>query len=93
MFKSRSLRRVFRRTPGKRLALQYRPRKPGKAHCAKCGRELLGVPAKKRIALARVPKAKRRPERMFGGVLCSSCTRDYLKQQARKGMSAEVASA
>jgi len=73
---TRSLRRVKKRTPGGRLIVQYKKRKPKIAHCAKCKRMLQGVPRKRLIM--KVPKTGRRPERPYGGVLCSSCSRKLI---------------
>ncbi len=83
MFKSRSLRRVKIRTPGNRLVTHYEPRKPGVAHCAICGAELKGVPRERKHKLKRLGKTEKRPSRAYGGVLCSKCAREVIKQKAR----------
>ncbi|MBI4983390.1 50S ribosomal protein L34e, partial [Candidatus Woesearchaeota archaeon] len=31
-----------------------------------------------------MPKTKKRPQRPYGGVLCSACTRKLLQQRARE---------
>jgi large subunit ribosomal protein L34e len=73
--KSRSLRRVFVRSPGAKTKLQYRKRKPSKAKCASCGKALAGVARERPYKMQNMPKTKKRPQRPFGGKLCSKCTR------------------
>ncbi|MCR8472720.1 MAG: 50S ribosomal protein L34e [Candidatus Korarchaeota archaeon] len=73
-YRSRSLRRRNIRTPGGRLVVHYKKKIKGKAHCAICGKELSGVPREAKEH----PKSSRRPERPYGGFLCSSCLQRYL---------------
>jgi large subunit ribosomal protein L34e len=82
--RSRTLRRVFRRTPGGRTVLQYKKRKPSKATCAVCGKNLAGVPRERPYKMMRMAKTKKRPERKFGGMLCSACSRRKIIAAARK---------
>lgn len=82
--KSRTFRRVFRKTPGGRTILMYKKRKPSKAHCACCGRVLNGVPRERPYVIKKLPKTQRRPERPYGGMLCSACTRKRIIEEARK---------
>jgi large subunit ribosomal protein L34e len=77
-YKSHSFRRVSRRTPGGRVSHQYKLRKPGKAHCADCGCPLSGVANERPRKMQNMPKSKKRPSRLFGGVLCSKCMRKQL---------------
>lgn len=73
--RSRTFRRVFRRTPGGNVSLQFKKRKPSKAKCGSCQAELKGVPRERPAVMRGLAKTKKRPERPFGGVLCSACTR------------------
>jgi large subunit ribosomal protein L34e len=82
--RSRSLRRVSRRTPGSRTVKQFKKRKPSKAKCSKCGKVLAGVPRERPYKMQRLPKTKKRPERPYGGVLCSACTRLKMLAKARQ---------
>ena len=82
--RSRTLRRVFRRTPGGKTVLHFMKRKPSKAKCGKCGRLLAGVPRERPYKMMRLSKTKKRPERPYGGVLCSACTRQKIVSEARK---------
>jgi large subunit ribosomal protein L34e len=77
--KSRTLRRVVKKTPGGRLVKHFNKRKPSKATCASCGKTLVGVPRERPKKLATLPKTQRRPERPYGGVLCSLCSRKKIK--------------
>ncbi len=83
--KSRTLRRVYVRTPGGRTVMHYRRRKPQRASCAGCEKKLLGVPRELPSAMRNMPKSSKRPERPYGGYYCSSCTRELLKAKARVG--------
>lgn len=82
--RSRTFRRVFRRTPGGNTVLQYKKRKPSKAVCCQCGKVLSGVPRERPHKMHNLPKTKKRPERPYGGMLCSACTRRKIIAQARK---------
>ena len=84
MHKSRTLRRVFVRTPGSKTVIHYRKRKPSKAICGNCKTQLAGVPRERPYKMANLPKTAKRPERPYGGVLCSACTRKLLQQKARQ---------
>ena len=54
--KSRTLRRVFVRTPGGRTVVHYRKRKPSKAKCGVCGAILKGVPRGRPYKMKNMPK-------------------------------------
>ncbi|MBN2112437.1 50S ribosomal protein L34e [Candidatus Woesearchaeota archaeon] len=82
--KSRSMRRVFRRTPGGKTVMAFKKRKPSKAKCAGCGKVLPGVPRERPHKMQNMPKTAKRPQRPYGGVLCSSCTRKKIIEKARK---------
>lgn len=81
--KSRTLRRIFVKTPGGSTRLHYRKRKPKSARCASCGSVLKGVPRERPYKMQNLPKTKKRPERPYGGNLCSGCTRSLMKSRAR----------
>jgi|TARA_Y100000310_G_scaffold332023_1_gene406755 large subunit ribosomal protein L34e len=73
--KSRTFRRVFVRTPGARTIIHYRKRKPKAAKCGECDAVLKGVPRERPYKMKNMPKSKKKPERPYGGNLCSKCTR------------------
>lgn len=71
----RTFRKIFKKVPGGATKIQYRHRKPKKAHCSLCGRPLAGVPRLRAVDARTTAKTMKRPERPYGGVLCSPCTR------------------
>lgn len=89
MFKSGSHRKVHVKTPGGRTAIQYRKRKPSKAVCGACGVDLKGVPRERPYKMQNMPKTAKRPERPFGGVLCSKCSRKFSIEKAKQRIGAE----
>ena len=81
--KSGRLRKIFVRTPGSKVKVQYKQRKPSRAKCSKCKKFLQAVPRELPAKMANIPKTAKRPERPYGGVLCSACMRKFFKEQAR----------
>jgi len=81
--RTRSLRRIKKRTPGNRLVIHYEKRKPKIAHCAECHKPLHGVPRKRPVEIGKLPKSQRRPERPYGGILCSACSRKLIIEKAK----------
>ena len=72
----RRLKKVKVRTPGGRVVVHVRREKTSKHVCALCGRPLHGVPHGRRpVEVRKLSKTERRPERIFGGVLCAECAR------------------
>ncbi len=88
--RTRSRRRVYVRTPGGETVVHYEKRRPGPARCAICGRPLAGVPRLRPVELRKLPKTKKRPERMFGGVLCPDCLTKLLKKSIREHVVKEL---
>jgi len=81
--RSRSLRRLQVKVPGGATKRHYKERKPGKAKCSNCGGLLKGVPRERNLKMHKMPKTKKRPERPFGGNLCSKCTRSLIVEKVR----------
>ena len=81
--RSKSLRKVKVKTPGGDTVTHYRKRKPSKAHCGNCGRVLSGVARARQTELKNMAKTKKRPERPYGGNLCSKCMRSLIVEKAR----------
>jgi len=81
--RSRSLRRLQVKVPGGRTSLHYRNRKPGKAKCGKCDAVLKGVPRERSLKMHNMPKTRKKPERPYGGNLCSRCMRSLIVEKAR----------
>ena len=83
--KSRTFRRVFTRVISKTKKV-YKKRIPKIAHCAECKSELKGIPRLRPYKAMRISKTKKRPERPYGGKLCSKCTKLLLKAKVRKNV-------
>ena len=79
--RSKSLRKVFVKTPGGKTTTHYRTRKPAKQKCAKCGVVLIGIPHLKPSKFKNLPKTKKRPNRPYGGNLCSKCLRSEMRKK------------
>ncbi len=84
LHKSGRFRKIFVRTPGGRTTVHYRERKPNRSVCGSCGIVLSGVLRERPAILKKFPKSARRPERPYGGMLCSACMRQTLRVKARK---------
>jgi len=82
-YRSRSYKRIHKKTPGSRTVLRYKKKKPSKHVCAECGKLLHGVPRGRPYEIRKLSKTKKRPNRPFGGYLCSQCTRNHFKSEAR----------
>ena len=82
--KSRTFAKKQVRTPAARVVTRYTERKPKQAVCAVCGAKLKGVPRGRPAEVKALPRTQRRPERPYGGVLCSNCTRAKMKEAARQ---------
>jgi len=84
-FKARkALRQIFVKTPGGKTVVHYKKRKPGKAHCAECGALLSGIPRELPTKMKNMPKTEKRPQRAYGGYLCSKCARKKIIEEFRK---------
>jgi large subunit ribosomal protein L34e len=86
MYRSRGLRRIKKITPGGELIVHYEKRRPGKARCAICGRELHGVPSLRPYQLSKLAKTMKRPERIYGGVICPACLTRGLREAVRASL-------
>ena len=84
--RSRKKRRVKVRTPGGKTKVVYKRRKPSAAKCAECGAVLKGVPRDLPYKVRRLAKTQRRPERPYGGVLCSKCMRKKILNKVRENV-------
>ena len=81
--KSRSLRKVFVKTPGGKTKIHYRSKKPKKPICAEDGTQLHGIPRLKASKMKNLSKSKKRPSRPFAGVLSSKAMRRKMKEKAK----------
>ncbi|MBI4440525.1 50S ribosomal protein L34e [Candidatus Woesearchaeota archaeon] len=78
--KSRSYRKIYRKTPGGRTVIHFTERKPNRAKCGGCGAILHGIKTERPTRMANMRKTAKRPERPYGGVLCSRCMREQIKK-------------
>ena len=76
--RTRSLRRIYTKVPGGRTVLHYKKRKPNAAKCGNCGAVLKGIPKELPFRMRKMAKTRKRPERPYGGVLCSKCMRQAI---------------
>ena len=81
--KSRTFRRVFKKITGNKVVIHYKKKKPSKPKCSNCGRVLKGVLRESPTKMKNIAKTKKRPSRPFGGVLCSACSREKIKELNR----------
>ena len=82
-YRSRSYKRTFKKTPGGNTVLHYKRKKPSRHICAECGKQLHAVPRGRPYQIRKLSKSKRRPNRPYGGNLCTECVRRVFKQEAR----------
>lgn len=80
--KSRTLRRVFVKTPGGITKIQYKKRKPKHAKCAICKKPLHGVPRLIPSKFKNLPKSSKRSIRPYSN-LCSNCMRRTIIEKIR----------
>lgn len=82
--KNRTFKRVRVTVPGGRRKIQYRRANKSPPQCADCGRTLKGTARGTPSQIQKMSKTERRPERPFGGVLCSACTKERIILRARE---------
>jgi len=82
-YQSHALRKVQRRTPGGRTVTHYEPKLHSKHICAICKQVLHGKPRGRPVEIRKLAKSERRPERPFGGMLCSKDTRMVLSYRVK----------
>jgi len=82
--RSRTFRRVYLRTPKGVSKLVYKRRKPESSKCGICHKPLHGIPRGLPYQLRTLPKSSKKPKRMFGGNLCSSCAKREIIKRVRK---------
>ena len=82
--RSRSLRKIFRKVPGGGTNIHFKKRKPKAARCGNCGAALKGIPRELPFRMRSMAKTKKRPERPFGGILCSKCMRQEIISKIRQ---------
>lgn len=79
--RTRSMIKVKKRVQGNRTAVHFRRRNPSSAKCGGCGKPLNGVPRLRVTKLKKLSKTKKRPERPYGGHLCTGCSRGVFRER------------
>ncbi len=78
-FKSKTFRKVFKRTPSGKNVVIHILKKPNKAKCAKCKGILRGIARERPTKMQNMPKSQKTVSRPYGGNLCSRCMRETIK--------------
>jgi len=86
-YRSRSLRRVYVRTPGGRLVVHYEDRKVNPPRCAICGSILQGFP---KMTRRKARRGHKPPGRPYGGCICPRCLSRALKETIRETYSSLI---
>ena len=79
--RSRSFRKSRVTTPGGKVRIHYAKKRPAAAKCAACKKPLHGVPRGLPSEIRKLSKTEKRPERPYGGNLCSPCARKQIKSK------------
>jgi len=82
-YRTGTFKKVQKRVPGGRRVVHYKKKKPSKHVCAKCGKVLDAVPRGRPYEIRKISKNKRTPNRPYGGNLCTNCTKQLFKEEAR----------
>jgi len=77
MLRTRTKKRVRKRTPGGRLVTHFKAKKPGKKTCSRCSVKLAGTPSLSISGIRKLGKTEKKPTRAYSGVLCPKCL-EYL---------------
>ena len=79
-FKSKSKRKVFRKTPGTNLNVHLEKSNPSGHYCGKSGAILNGIPKKSATEFNKLSKSKKRPNRKYGGTYSHKVVKTQLEK-------------
>lgn len=79
--RTKKVRRIKRRLPGGRTVIRFEKKDHSKPVCSVCKKPLAGVKSGRTAELKKLPKSKKRPNRPYGGQLCSRCMREKIKEK------------
>jgi large subunit ribosomal protein L34e len=82
-YRSRSFKRVQRKTPGARTVTHYTKSSPSVALCGLCKEPLHGLPRARDIKVRSFSRSQLTVQRPFGANLCSGCSREIIRWRAR----------
>lgn len=77
------MKKVKVKLPTKRVVIRKRKKKPQIPKCAICKKPLHGIPRLRGSELKKLAKSEKSVERVYGGYLCSRCTREMIREKAR----------
>ena len=75
--------KVKRRTPTGKIVFHKRKERPAQAKCANCKSPLHGMQRKIPSRFKKLSASERKPERPYGGYLCSNCSREIFRERIR----------
>ena len=75
--------KIKRRTPSGKIAFHNRKERPTPVKCANCKSPLHGIPRLIPSKMKKLSVSERRPERPYGGYLCSNCSREVFREKIR----------
>jgi large subunit ribosomal protein L34e len=81
--RTRSTKKVKKRTPGARTVTHYGSKKAGKAQCGLCGKAMAQVKTGSATEMKNTPKSSKAPARPYRGTLCSPCLDDLVRYVTR----------
>ncbi|MBS3052019.1 MAG: 50S ribosomal protein L34e [Candidatus Aenigmarchaeota archaeon] len=80
-FRSGSWTKSKVKTPGNKIVTHYSRQKLSAMKCAKCKKPLHGVGRYLSKQWKKLSKTEKRPERPYGGQLCSACMRQVFREK------------
>lgn len=73
------IKKIRVRAPSGRIVVRTKRERYGTIVCANCKKPLRGV-----ANIRKLSKTEKIPSRIYGGYLCSGCTKEILREKARK---------
>ncbi|MBS3108593.1 50S ribosomal protein L34e [Candidatus Woesearchaeota archaeon] len=77
------IRKLYSKLPGNKLKVIEKRAIPKIAGCGICGKRLQGIPKLSNSKFRGLAKSKKRPNRPYGGSLCSKCMRNEIIRKVR----------
>ncbi len=77
------IKKIRVRLPSGKNVIRIKRKKPNAAVCAVCKKPLHGVPRGLPVGMRKLAKTEKRPERAYGGYLCSACSRELFMEKIR----------
>lgn len=79
-YRSHSLARHKKVTPGNKNVIHYERRKPKVAHCMKCKKPLQGIPRVRPSKMKKIPRTSRKASRPYSGKFCAICLKELIQE-------------